>query len=237
MPISVFSDFDGTIVKKDIGDELFKEYSVYEPYHSLLYDGKLTIYQYWHIVCRKINSNISFSDIREFALSAEIDSYFVRFVGYCKDNGLPLSIVSDGFDAYIFPILEKLGLADLPVFCNKLLINRNGVYEPEFPFASESCECMCASCKRNSVLSSVGNDEIIIYIGDGISDVCVAEHSDIIFAKKKLAAYCNEKRIPHYPFSTFFDVLRIMQKLLAERNRIKHRHQAQLLRKKSYEME
>lgn len=237
MNILIFTDFDGTITKRDIGDELFKKFSEFEPHHSQLLSGELSIYDYWHIVCSKISDNIGFEDISSFAVEEEIDHYFLVFAEYCYSVSLPLTIISDGFDAYIKPITQKHGLQNIPLFCNKLIKQKNGKYEPQFPLASESCNCMCASCKRNAILTNTDIDDIIIYIGDGISDRCVAEHSDVVFAKKNLAAYCNEKRIPHYPFKSFFDVIQILKKLLTNKIRLKQRHQAYLLRKNAFETE
>jgi 2-hydroxy-3-keto-5-methylthiopentenyl-1-phosphate phosphatase len=76
----------------------------------------------------------------------------------------------------------------------------------------------------------------IVYIGDGVSDFCPAEHADIIFAKKELAAYCNRQRLPHYPFTTLSDVARQIRLLLLRR-RIRPRYQAQLRRKGVWEGE
>jgi 2-hydroxy-3-keto-5-methylthiopentenyl-1-phosphate phosphatase len=236
LKFSVFVDFDGTITKKDIGDEIFKEFGEFEPYHTLLYEEKLNISEYWHIVCSKLRANITDFDIRTYAVECETDKYFNSFAEFCRKGDIPISVVSDGFESYIIPILEREGLGWLKVLCNKLDFKKGGGAIPFFPYASESCKCACASCKRNAVLSNVPPENIIIFIGDGWSDFCAAEHADIIFAKNKLAAHCNETRIPHYPFRTFFDVERILKKIILN-NDAKTRHQAQLLRKKAFEIE
>jgi 2-hydroxy-3-keto-5-methylthiopentenyl-1-phosphate phosphatase len=95
---------------------------------------------------------------------------------------------------------------------------------------------MCASCKRNSILSNTDDDTVVIYIGDDYSDFCGAEHSDIVFAKKNLAAYCNENKIPHYPYSNFFDILRITKDII-NKKKYKFRHQARIKRKQAFEAE
>ena len=105
-----------------------------------------------------------------------------------------------------------------------------------FPHAAEGCDCFCAACKRNVVLLRAAPDARIVYIGDGISDYCPAEHADIIFAKEQLAAYCNAHRLPHYPYTTLSDVATQLRKLIAKR-RIRARHQAALKRKRAWEME
>jgi len=76
----------------------------------------------------------------------------------------------------------------------------------------------------------------LVYIGDGYSDFCMVEYSDIIFAKSILSRYCNEKRIPHYNFKTFLEIINVLKKLLREK-KIKPRRQAQLNRKKAIENE
>jgi len=86
------------------------------------------------------------------------------------------------------------------------------------------------------MLVNSGPDDIIIFVGDGYSDYCAAEHADIVFAKKHLAAYCNKNRIPHYPWTSFFDVIRLLEDAEKKHN-FRVRHQAFLKRKKAFEVE
>ena len=159
----------------------------------------------------------------------DIDANFEKFVDFCKLNEIELHIVSDGFEFYIKPFFENFNFNELKIFCNKELIDANSRIKPLFPGATEGCNCFSAICKRNVVLNNSDDDEISIYIGDGFSDYCGAEHSDIIFAKKNLAAYCNEHKLPHYPFKNFFDILRILNQLINS-NKLRKRHQAILKR-------
>lgn len=234
--IIVFSDFDGTIVVKDIGDEIFKVFGQFEPYHSKLRSGELLIRDYWRTVCNTLKPGIKKEDIQKFALDCETDPNFPKFVEFCKESNIELFIVSDGFDVYIEPITDKLGYSEEKILSNKMLFNGKSKPEPFYPRASESCNCMVASCKRNAILENSGDDDIIVYIGDGYSDFCAAEHSDIVFAKKELAAYCNEKKIPHYPFSNFFDVYKLLSEAI-RKGKVKQRNQSRLLRKKAFEIE
>jgi 2,3-diketo-5-methylthio-1-phosphopentane phosphatase len=231
--IAVFSDFDGTITRLDIGDEIFKQFGTFEPYHSQLVSGELKISEYWHIVCNSLK--VGKDQIIDFANSAEIDAYFKEFADYCFRSDINLSVISDGYDIYIDAVMQRMDLRRVPVYCNKLIFEDGKSPVPFFPGASESCHCLCASCKRNAMLSDVPEETIIVFIGDGASDYCAAEHADIIFAKGNLAAYCNENKLPHYPFSTFFDVMRIFKNILPKK--LKPRNQARLLRKKAFETE
>ncbi|MFW5663076.1 MAG: MtnX-like HAD-IB family phosphatase [Bacteroidota bacterium] len=214
--IEVFCDFDGTITKEDIGDKLFKVFGEFQPWNRKLIEREIDISEYWHILCRSLGS-FEPEKVRSFALEQEVDAYFRPFAEWCEESGLNMRIVSDGFGSYIRPILEREGLGHLPVYCNEMVFSGSNVL-PVFPGASESCECFCASCKRNTVLTKAEPDSVLVFIGDGYSDYCAAEHCDIIFAKKNLAAYCNEHRIPHYPFHTFFEVKKLLKKLIENNN-------------------
>ena len=233
--VSIFIDFDGTISKQDIGDKLFIDFGEIEPAHSMLINGEISIKEYWNRVFSSLKKNLDEKKISEYAVGFDIDSNFIQFINYCKDAGYNLTIVSDGFDLYINPILKKHNLDWMNVRSNQMKFI-DGKPVPFFPGASESCKCFCASCKRNAVLSIAPPEDIIIFIGDGYSDYCAAEHADIIFAKKHLAAYCNKHRIPHYPFSTFFDIYRLIREIKIK-SKFKVRHQAYLKRKKAFEVE
>lgn len=243
LSISIFSDFDGTIIRQDIGNELFKHFGQFEPYYSSLKRGDMDISDYWQAVCKtlvfpsdELTAPWSAEFFSRFVQQFDIDQNFKTFHKFCQDNSIKLNVISDSFRNYIEPTLQVLGIEDIKIYANELRIDESGRVTPHFYGASESCECMCASCKRNSVLAYTSPDDIIVYIGDGHSDLCAAEHSDIVFAKNELSAYLNERRIPHYNFSNFFDVYRIMGNVLKQK-KYRVRHQALLKRKKAFECE
>jgi 2-hydroxy-3-keto-5-methylthiopentenyl-1-phosphate phosphatase len=237
-PLHIFTDFDGTITLDDLGDKLFADFGENREQHQAgLLNHAITVPEYWRLVCASLRTGTTLDDLRAWAGEQAADCTFAPFVEFCRDNSLPLTVVSDGFDVYIDAVLEREGAGRviLPRFCNRLEYE-NGTFTPVFPGQDESCSCFCASCKRNSVLQQTPPDALVVYIGDGYSDFCAAEHADIIFAKKALAAYCNRQRLPHYPFSTFTDVEKILSGLLT-RKRLRPRHQAVLRRKEAFEVE
>lgn len=233
--LSIFVDFDGTISRKDIGDQLFIDFGDFDVLHHQLKSGEINIKDYWKLIFATLKPNFSIEGIDEYLSNFGIDAYFSKFVNYCTESNYKLTIVSDGFDAYIHPFLKLHDINGVRTYCNSM-IKKEDKYEPLFTYSAESCSCMCASCKRNAILNEAGPDDIIIYIGDGYSDFCTAEHSDIIFAKKHLAAYLTKNRIPHYPFSNFFDIIRILKNVVTKKS-LKPRHQAFLKRKKAFEVE
>lgn len=233
--LEVFCDFDGTITQLDLGDEVFKKFGQFEPYHTQLVNKEIDIKTYWYRLCETIPPDITEDEIYNLAMETPVDIYFSQFIDYLASEDIPITIISDGFESYIKPILERENLTHIPYLSNKLEFD-NGKVIPVFPRASEACTCMTASCKRNSMLSRTYDDAVIVYIGDGYSDFCGAEHSDIIFAKKNLAAYCNANKLPHYSFKTFFDIIRIFKNII-KTGKIKKRNQAFINRKNAFETE
>lgn len=63
-------------------------------------------------------------------------------------------------------------------------------------------------------------DEIplIVFIGDGVSDLAAAREADVLFARSglRLEEYCLEHNIPHIPFVTFADIKREIEALSRE---------------------
>ena len=238
-PLHIFTDFDGTITLEDLGDKLFKIFGNFDEYYPRLQRGELTVPEYWQLLSKSISPTTTLEEMRSWAHEQAADPYFAPFVQFCYENALPLTVVSDGFDVYIDTVLKRelagCTAPNLTRFCNELHV-QNGAFTPFFPGRDESCSCFCASCKRNAVLRNIPPDALVIYIGDGYSDFCAADHADIIFAKKTLAAYCNKHRLPHYPFSSFADVQTIIAGL-NERRRLRPRHQAVLRRKEAFEVE
>lgn len=232
--IKIYCDFDGTITKKDLGDDIFKRQISIEPENSNLKSSKINIYDYWHKLCSKLPKGLTIRELIEGIDEYEIDEYFKDFLNYCYESSIEIEIVSDGFDAYIVPILEKYKI-DLKLSCNHL-IECDGQIVPRFKNASESCKCFSANCKRNYVLNNTQVDTLKIYIGDGYSDYCAAQHCDVIFAKKSLATFCNENSLPHHNYKTFFDVKRVLKQLIKDK-KLKKRNNAFVLSKKAYQYE
>lgn len=234
--IFVFVDFDGTIMTQDTSDELFRTAGGFEENLALLKKKEINIFEYWKRFAESISKKFTLESLENYIVQFEPDNYFSTFYELCQAHSLPMTIVSDNFDLIVRKVLEHHKMKNISFYVNKLDFIENK-FIPSFPFASEGCEeSTAAVCKRNIILNQIPDDAIVIYIGDGYSDYGAAEISDVIFAKKSLAKYCAEKRIPHHTFKTFFDIKQIIEKLLKKKG-LRSRYQAQLARKKIFEME
>lgn len=233
----VFVDFDGTITKIDVGEELFIEFGDKENAAKLIKEwneGNVLPRIGWQKLCDWV-VNIDKEAMKKFVLGIEIDSTFPKFVEYCEQNEFEVLVVSDGFDYYIKRILERENLGHLKFSSNQLLFGENNKLIPRFPNAAEDCTCS-ANCKRNFVLNNSSDDEYTIYIGDGVSDRCPVQYCDFIFAKDSLLRFCEMNRITFFPFTNFDDVVSRMEEL-KNKKRLKKRYQAELKRREAYMME
>lgn len=233
----IFSDFDGTITISDVCIDIIEKFGQLEPFLSKLSSGEIKLREFWLNTLRTIPKDLGIEELYAFAKDkAEVDKFFNDFIAFCRQRGIPFEILSDGFDFYIKAILENLGHNSISFFANSI-VKLGDYFYPVFNYANESCQCEnVGSCKRNLALSLLKDDEVLIYIGDGYSDFCMVEYSDIIFAKGILSKYCNKHRIPHYNYKTFFDIIYILRKL-CDYKLLKPRRQAQLHRKKAFEIE
>lgn len=50
----------------------------------------------------------------------------------------------------------------------------------------------------------------VVLVSDDKSDACLAAEADFVFAKSSLIKHCEVRGIPHTPFASFEDVLRVV---------------------------
>jgi 2-hydroxy-3-keto-5-methylthiopentenyl-1-phosphate phosphatase len=114
-------------------------------------------------------------------------------------------VVSDGMDYAIKRILAGSGLAGIPVIANRLRFYGDSRYRLDFPYAADGCRFGVCKCE----VAKAGGDKILL-IGDGYSDICLANAASFVLAKrdKSLHLHCGENGIPHAVYNDFFDILR-----------------------------
>ncbi|MFH1198214.1 MAG: MtnX-like HAD-IB family phosphatase [bacterium] len=229
----IFVDFDGTITKTDVGEEMFLRFGNPAKANEIINDwikGDITAAQCWQKLCATIEC-LELNDFDRFLNEMNIDESFKEFTELCKMNGMEMHILSDGLDYYIGKILDRENLSHINLYSNKVEFE-NGKLIPVFPHPDEEC-IKCANCKRNHIINNSSDEDITVYIGDGWSDTCAAQYCDFIFAKNSLLKYCESNRISYFPFKNFSDVSLRMKEIISKK-RIKKRHQAELKRREVY---
>jgi len=233
----IFLDFDGTITKNDVGEEIFRTFldeSVANKIVEDLLTDKISARECWESLCES-TSGINKKEFNEFIHSQEVDPSLHSFIKYSEENGFKIFVLSDGFDYYIKRILRRENLHHLKYFSNTLELTEARKLIPQFPFYSADCRSS-ANCKRNHILENSSDEDFTVFIGDGISDNDAIQYVDFIFAKDDLLKYCELQRITYFPFRNFDDVISRLEKL-SNKKRLKKRHQAELKRREAFMIE
>lgn len=230
--IRVFSDFDGTVCLQDVGRKFFGEYAGEKAEESVrrLLGGEITMQMWFTELCDAIPS-ITRDELLKYADQFSIDPHFPEFVGFCKDQNIPVTILTDGLDVYVERVLSNGGAGSVPFFANHAEFI-NGKLKAVFPYADAECS-LCGSCKRNHMLNTSADDDIIVYVGDGYSDRCPVRYADFVFAKRQLIKYCQQQNITYFEFETFNDVQEKIKEIL-KRKRIRSRQEAAMARREVF---
>ncbi|MDL1892011.1 2-hydroxy-3-keto-5-methylthiopentenyl-1-phosphate phosphatase [Sphingobacteriales bacterium CHB3] len=239
MALKIFVDFDGTITRQDVGNAFFREFS------GERCSGYVAEYKAEKISAKELFRQevaaigvLDEGRAEDFLFSQPIDDSFKSFVEFCRARAIAFHVVSDGLDYYIRKILSHNGIDGVSFFANKLeAVRENGIARLDISFPFDHAECTrCACCKRNIMLTHAGEEDIIVYIGEGYSDRCPAQYADVVFAKEELQKFCQEKNISYFLYSSFDDVVERMEDILS-RKRPKKRREAEMKRREAFSCE
>ena len=201
----IFSDFDGTIATRDVGNRLFHHFShgkSEEPVQRWR-DDRIDSQQCLQEEADLID-DLTEAELFAFVDGFEIDPGFPAFVEYTRRQNLPLFILSDGLDIYINHLLQKYDLFGLPVLANQAWLD-NGRLNISWPYHRHSCGS-CGNCKGYHIRRLKQAGQTAVYIGDGKSDLCALPEADFVFAKGFLAEYCRNENIEFLPFDDFIGI-------------------------------
>ncbi|WP_277591780.1 MtnX-like HAD-IB family phosphatase [Pseudomonas chlororaphis] len=198
----IVCDFDGTITRTDVIDNVLQRFAdpSWEDIEQQWLDG--------HIGSRECLSRqlalvkASPAELLAYFDSVEIDPDFPDFVDHVIGLGASLEVVSDGIEQGIARILARHYVSLLPILANRLRQVDQHSWRIDFPYSSDACRAASGNCK----CKSTPKGKRVLVIGDGQSDMCVAASADFVFAKSRLAEYCQRNAIPHATFDSFAEL-------------------------------
>ncbi len=202
---TIFVDFDGTITDQDLLDriaETFGDPEVYAEVDQGLDEERLTLHDVLRREFEPVTATLA-EVVAWILANASVRPGFAELVRLADERDWRLVVLSSGFRELIEPVLEREGLTELELLSNSVTPDPAGW---QVRFRDESVCPICGQpCKRAAVLAEKDGGSSI-YIGDGISDRCGAEASDLVFARKGLAAYLTERGHPFEHFDDFFQI-------------------------------
>lgn len=209
---SVCCDFDGTVCIPDSCDFLLAKFAPpeWKTLDDAVWRGEITEREAFQKQIALLR--VTWEEARTALLQGvEIREGFPEFVQFCRDRGIPLTILSSGLAELILELLRSVGVNDVPVLAHHAEISgdRWRVKLIEIPRLAEHC----SHCKCVTVLAQKQAGRVL-YIGDGYTDLCPAQHADILFATGRLADECAAAGRTFTRYQTFFDIGHTLEELI-----------------------
>ncbi|MBL7072973.1 MAG: MtnX-like HAD-IB family phosphatase [Candidatus Omnitrophica bacterium] len=207
---AVFFDFDNTITTNDTIDGILIDHSENEKWIDLEKKWKnKKIGSYKCLKGQMQGVRITKKELDKYLLAIKLDPYFKKLVLFLESKKITPMILSDNFDSFIRYVLKKNGIKGVRIFANRIKLS-GGRFITAFPFRNKKCS-KCAHCKKDNMIRNTPAGTASIYVGDGLSDVCPANHADIVFAKDYLSKVLKPK-IPHIKFNSLKNVYNHLRK-------------------------
>ncbi|KAJ3146867.1 hypothetical protein HDU86_008363 [Geranomyces michiganensis] len=230
--ILVFSDFDGTIAIHDTGTVII-DACMGQPARRALdleilagtISFRAAVDRMWAAV------NLPWDQAVQLIRDGPLDPHFGAFHDYCLAKRIPVTVLSSGLRPLVAMLLGKH--ADgLTIVATEIKI----VEGADGTAATRRWECewvddtphghdkglsiqksVEAHTARN--LDGVNTRPLVVFIGDGVSDISAARHADVVLAKrgKDLESWCVREGVTHTAWDDFSAVLEVLQKLVEKR--------------------
>lgn len=209
---SLFIDFDFTITTDDVGNRLYTYFSggLNEPLVRRWLKREISSY-----TCLTEEAKLCHGapeDFINYVDRFEIDPGFGEIVNLCREYEIPFWVLSDGLDFYIRHILTKYGFGDVRFDSNQAEFVDSGL-KIILPYWTEKC-AECGNCKGERIKILKRENDTVIYIGDGLSDLCGCGQADLIFAKDDLADFLRKDSIDFIEYTDLTEVASRLRKVV-----------------------
>ena len=205
-PLLIACDFDGTVTRQDTLVEILNRYGSprWHEVQRKVVSGELSIREGLQLEMGSIQA--SKEELKSLLQSqVEIEPSFPSFLNRMRRRGIPVILLTGGFDLCVETVLEKAGLAPLPYLANRLTRTNGSGWKVEFPFPSTHCQA-CGHCKGEAIRSWNTQGYTTVFAGNGVTDRCSALAAALTFAKAELADWCRSQEIAWLPFASFKDI-------------------------------
>jgi 2,3-diketo-5-methylthio-1-phosphopentane phosphatase len=211
----IICDFDGTIAHDDVTDLLLQRFAApqWELIERRWQVGQLTSREC--LLQQTELLRLTRAQLAAMLPAVRLDPGFAEFVTAAHAAGCEVQIASEGFDQVIRALLARLDLPPLPIAATYLIKRDADTWTLGFPFAREGCRTGAATCKCALAESARRDERRVVLIGDGLSDRCIAQQADFVFARGRLLDFCREQHLPHQAAPDFATVMRYLGPRLA----------------------
>ncbi|KAI5790852.1 HAD-like domain-containing protein [Pyronema domesticum] len=226
----IFSDFDGTIFMQDTGHLLFDSHGCGADRREELDDQIRMGLRSFRDVSEEMwgSLKVPFEDgFTVMKSQLQIDPHFMEFHDFCIKNNIPFNVISAGLKPILRRVLDEfLGKKQsklIDIIANEAQISEDGkIWKPIWRHDNPLGHDKAASIQEYRTIASSESEDgsvpLIIFVGDGVSDLAAAREADVLFARRglRLEEYCRESHIPHISFDTFKDIQAEIIKIMKE---------------------
>ena len=215
----VFLDFDGTITTRDATDAILEAFAdrAWLEIETAWVAGQIGSREC--LAAQMALVTASEAQVNHLLDGIDVDPGLRSLLDVCAAERIPAHIISDGFDYCIERILMRPDQNFRAQLTSSHIVSSSlrpsGVrWRAAFPHPPEPCSHGCATCKPAAMERLNSHGALTVFVGDGFSDRHAAKCADVVFAKDKLASFCEEASIPYAPFDTLSTVAMRIKRLL-----------------------
>ncbi len=206
------TDFDDTAAAQNVAEMLLNRFGdpTWTEVRQQFRNGEMSLKEYQEIAFRNIRADRSAMQhyVREYA---SLRPYFTELHFFCRSNGIPFAVVSQGLDFYISALLERDGFGDVPIYAVGTSFEQGRIsyhYNHAYPGREGQ-----GNSKSLIVEQYQRQGHYVIFAGDGASDQEASRQADMVFAHRTLARFCEEEGIEYQPFQDFKSILLTVREL------------------------
>lgn len=172
--------------------------------------------------------NVPFDDGFEvMKQNLELDQGFKDFHQYCVKNDIPFNVISAGLKPVLRKVLDTfLGEEEsshIDIVANEVDITEDGsqwkpLWRHDCELGHDKAKSVQEARKEAELHCENGTIPLIVFIGDGVSDLPAAREADVLFARRglRLEEYCQEHNINYIAFDTFADIRKKLEEIAEE---------------------
>lgn len=210
MSITVFSDFDGTIVNIDTGEYVLTQFAHgdWRACDRQLEKGETTLTE-----C--LTNQFAMVKETEETLLKRIEGVvairpgFEDFLDYCGKNGIQFVVVSGGLDFIIRHVLRSKNLLDrVEIVAPRANVTQHGI---AFRFP-RTTHAGALNFKDDLVMTYANRGNRTVFIGDGLPDFAAIKKADIRFVIRgsRLSKLCKKEGVAFQGIDDFCDALQAL---------------------------
>lgn len=215
-----FTDWDGTVTLEDFNDYLTDRVGMgYENRRKLnnaTLDGTVTFRDAYQQMLKSIP--MTFDEVVDvLSKNIQLDPGFRGFFLWARENNVPIVVVSSGMIPIIKGQLRNLVGPDaedyIQIIANDVDVKEDGTWDIVFRDDSDFGHDKSTTLKPYAAQSP---RPMMLYAGDGVSDLCAARETDFLFARegRDLGTYCDREGIRYGEFTHWEQIRKSTEKLL-----------------------